>query len=611
MHNWVFGLTVPLVTAFLMAVAGVPLAKRLARHCGVMAIPGADFRHQQPTSLFGGLVIVGAFVVSLALTANLPLWILMSTCLLAAVGLVDDIFVLRPAQKLAAQILVTLGVVLAGPRFAVMNNPLLASVLVIVWLIGTTNAFNLIDGLDGLAAGVGAVSTLAVAVAAALHHDLALAGRALALGGALCGFLVYNFHPASIFMGDAGTLPVGLLLGVFALEAGGLSTNSTLTRFIFPILVILVPILDTSVVVVTRLATGRPVSRRGLDHTHHRLLFLGLPDRSVALVCWTVALLAASCAVGTSVAPHNYLVVALPFVLLPSALVGLFMMDLTFDSRPPGIAYGTLPKIARLILRAGYKLRLVEASLDAALIAAAYFGAFLIRLDFTVSQRLVDVLVKSLPWVAGATYPALVMAGVYRGMWRHTGLADALRFANAALAAGVGVLLVSLFVPLPLTGSTTLLFVILVFNLLVASRMSFRLLRKATALLAVPRTRVVIVGAGRLGAAAGKNLEGGQDRQVGLVGFVDDDVFKHGKLVAGAPVLGSLRELERIYEDIPFNEILIAAENLHDYRLDLVWSFAKRHNVAVRRFSLNGDFATTPSGTDRPLVAARAGRRAR
>jgi len=290
--------------------------------------------------------------------------------------------------------------------------------------------------------------------------------------------------------------------------------------------------------------------------------------------------------VGASVVPHPYLVVALPFVLLPPALVTLFMMDLTFDSLAPGIAYCYMPRIARVALRAAYKLRVVEASLDVFLIAAAYFAAFLIRLDFTISPRLGTLLVRNLPWVLTAAYPAFALTGVYRGMWRYTGLADAVRFANGAVAAGVCLLVVSLFVPLGLSGSIVVLFVILLFNLLVASRMSFRLLRKASARLAVPATRVLIAGAGRMGAAAGKQLEGGHDQQMCLFGFVDDDVFKHGKLVAGVPVLGSLDDLEVIYTRLPFNQILIAAEKLDDSRVDLICTFANAHNVAVRRFSL-------------------------
>ncbi len=608
MSSPILDLGVAPLAAFVLTVAGVPLAKRLARRYGVMAVPGPESRHQQPTAVLGGAAILGAFLAALALTGTLPWWMLVTAGILAAVGLVDDVHALRPAQKLAAQTAAALVVVLAGPRLVIVRNPWIDAAIVIVWLVGTTNAFNLIDGLDGLAAGIGTVTALAVAATAVLHHNLELARWALALGGALCGFLIYNFHPASIFMGDTGALPIGLLLGVFALEAGGLSTNSRLTVDIFPLLVMLVPILDTSIVSATRLATGRPISKRGLDHTHHRLLSLGLTDRSVSIVCWAVALLAAACAVGASIAPRAYLQVGLPFVLLPSALLGLFMMDLTFDTRAPGIAYGYVPRIARLILQVGYRLRVVEASLDAVLIAAAYFGAYLIRLDFAIPGRLADGLLRSLPWVMLATYPAFIIAGVYRGMWRYVGLPDAVRFANGALAAGLCLLVVSLFVPLGLSGSIVVLFIILLFNLLIASRVSFRMLRKACAFLAVPLTRVLIVGAGRLGATAGKDLGSGQDRQVCLVGFVDDDHFKHGKLVAGAPVFGSIEELERIYEGTPFNQILIAVGNLDGERLDLVWDFANRYDVAMRRFSLqapeDADLAA-PRGAAGPLAVVR------
>jgi UDP-GlcNAc:undecaprenyl-phosphate/decaprenyl-phosphate GlcNAc-1-phosphate transferase len=607
MNSPIFLLGMAPAAAFALTIAGVPLAKCIARRYGVMANPGPDSRLQQPTAVLGGAAIIGAFLIALALAGSLPWSMLISSIMLAVVGLLDDLRPLRPGQKLAAEIAATLVVMFAGPRVAIVHDRLIDSALLVLWLVGTTNAYNLIDGLDGLAGGVGAVAAVAVAATALLHRNPAMAVPALALAAALCGFLLYNFHPASIFMGDTGALPIGLLLGVFALQAGGLSTNSRLTIYIFPVMVMLVPILDTAIVTATRLATGRPISKRGLDHSHHRLLSLGLPDKSVALVCWAIALLAAACAVGASIVPHAYLVVALPFVLLPPALLALFMMDLTFDSRPPGIAYGYVPRVARLFLHVGYRLRMVEASLDVLLIAAAYFGAFLIRLDFAVPPRLPDALVRSVPWVIVATYPAFLAAGVYRGIWRYVGLADAVRFANGALGAGVLVLFFSLFAPVSLSGSTALLFIILLFNLLVASRVSFRLLRKASALLAVPLTRVLIVGAGQLGATAGKNLESGQDRQLFLVGFVDDDLFKRGKLVAGAPVFGSLDELEWIYENTPFSQILIAVENLQGQRLDLVWNFASRYNVAVRRFTLKAhdeaDLAA-PRGAEGPLVAA-------
>lgn len=221
MYHTIISLALLQSTAFLLATAGVPLAKRIARRHGVIAIPQADRQHQQPAALLGGVAIISAFLGALALTGNLPLWLLISGCALTAVGIVDDILVLPPAQKLAGQIVVTLGVMLAGPPFVILNYPWLESVLVFTWLIGTINAYNLIDGLDGPAGGIGVVTTLAVAATALLHHNMILAEWSLALCGALCGFLMYNFHPATIFMGEAGALPIGLLLGVFAYKLEG------------------------------------------------------------------------------------------------------------------------------------------------------------------------------------------------------------------------------------------------------------------------------------------------------------------------------------------------------------------------------------------------------
>jgi UDP-GlcNAc:undecaprenyl-phosphate/decaprenyl-phosphate GlcNAc-1-phosphate transferase len=196
MDGRIASLLLPQTAAFLFALAVVPLVRRLARRCGVMAVPGPESRHAQPTAMLGGVAIVGALLGALALADNLPPWLLLATVVLTAVGLVDDVCALRPAQKLAAQIAVTLAVIWFGPRFALSHHAALDALLAFLWLVGTTNAFNLIDGLDGLAEGIGIVATLAVAVTAALYNNMALAGWAMALSGALCGFLVYNFHPA-------------------------------------------------------------------------------------------------------------------------------------------------------------------------------------------------------------------------------------------------------------------------------------------------------------------------------------------------------------------------------------------------------------------------------
>lgn len=573
--------------AFVLAAISMPLMKLLARRYGIMAAPYAGSSHREPTPLLGGAGIIAAILVALALAQALPAWVLIGTVGLFAVGLIDDAIVLLPRWKFLMQVaVISVMMVFGPPHTGLAPWPLLSEGLAMFWFLSAVNAVNLIDGLDGLASGIGIIAALASAAAGIAHGDETLTRQSLVIAGALGAFLPYNWHPATIFMGDCGALPLGLLLGAVSLHAGGLSASSRLSRYAVPILILLVPLLDTAIVSVSRLATGRRVSRRGLDHSHHRLLALGLSDQRAVALCWSIAALAAFVAVALSMMPHAYVVATLPFVAVLFAVIGLFVIDLTFDVRAPGLAYGYLNGLARFILSFGYKRRLAEAALDVLVIAAAYFGSFLIRLDFTINDGLVATMLRGLPWVVAATYAAFLLAGIYRGIWRYVGFSDVFRFAAGAMLAGIFVLVASKFVPIALSGSVLVLFVILLFNLVVASRLSFRVLRKGVALLALPGERVIIVGAGEVAEAAARYMTSGRNQNMRLVGFVDDDSFKLGKVVHGYRVLGTLDDLYKTYAETKFDQILVTVESLTRERLALIWAFAGEHHLPVRRFSI-------------------------
>jgi UDP-GlcNAc:undecaprenyl-phosphate/decaprenyl-phosphate GlcNAc-1-phosphate transferase len=575
----------PLI-AFAVATLSMPLAKWAALRYGIVSVPYTEATHQQRKPLMGGAAIVLAILLALAIGHVLPLWMLGGTAALFAVGLVDDATVLRPRRKLLLQIVVVLFVLATGPTMRLAPWPLVNAALTGFFLLSTINAFNLIDGLDGLAAGVGIIVAAGVTAISLRHGDAVGACQSLVIAGALAGFLIYNLHPASIFMGDGGALPLGLLLGAMALHAGNLAGNSRLPRYVVPILIMLVPLLDTAIVSVSRMATGTPVSRRGLDHSHHRLLSLGLTDKRAVAVAWGLAALAAACAVTLTRLSHAYLLAALPFIISGFGVVGMFMIDLTFDVDSPGVACDSLQGPARFILTFAYKRRLAEAALDLALIPAAYFGAFLIRLDFKINDSLMAAFISSLPLVMVATYWSFLIAGVYRGIWRYASVSDVLRFAVGSVLAGIFVVLTSLVVPLELSGSIAVLYVILLLNLLVASRMSFRALRRGVALLALPDERVLIVGAGELAEAAARYLTSLRSRRFRLIGFVDDDSFTLGKLVHGRRVLGTLADLERIYETRQFSQLLVAAETIPGDRMEQLWHFASGRQLSIRRFSI-------------------------
>lgn len=579
-----FRLVLAPVAAFAICVGAVPFVKKFARWCGAVASPSPRSKRSELTPLLGGIAIIGATLAAAMATGAAPSWTVVGALMLLAVGMVDDVYTLNPRQKFAMCAVVAVATVFFGPHLSITGTRAVDIALETFWLIATANAFNLIDGLDGLASGIGVTSAVAIAAVGLTHHDAGLALWALALGAALTGFLIYNFHPASIFMGDTGALSVGYLLGIFSLQAGVLATNSVLTRFAFPLIVMFVPLLDTTIVSLSRLVTGEAISRHGYDHSHHRLQTLGLSDRQVTLVSWGVAGLACALAVITAWVEHAYVLMLLPWIAVGSALVAMFMIDLTFESRPPGLV-ADLPALGRMLVTFAYKRRIVEIALDAFIIAASYSGAFLIRLDFNISPAVIASITASMPAALAAGYAAFLLMRIYRGIWRYLGLSDSMRFAAAALCAGAILKVLAVAHLTPASGSIDLLFTILLFDLLVLSRASFIIFRKAIFSLTPSSERVLIVGAGRNGAAAADELTSGLEKAIRLVGFADDDPFKWGKLVAGRPVFGPLSSLDRIHDRTGFTQILVATA-LGGEKLELIQDFVKRRNLGLHRFSI-------------------------
>ena len=298
----------------------------------------------RPVALLGGAPVIAATMLALGINSTIPLWILVGAIGLLAIGLFDDAVALSPKQKVGLQAIVV-SCALAVWRVPMLTPwPMINYALVAFWTISAINAFNLIDGLDGLAGGIGICAALAIAVLGGGHGDFVTAQAAAAILGALGGFLIFNRHPASIYLGDCGALPLGFMLGGLALGAGSDAAGSSrLLRFAIPMLVMLAPLLDMTIASISRAATGTSVTRRGLDHFHHRLLALGLSERVAVGVCWTVAALSGVCAIAASAIPRVYLIFAIPMIAAFFGLIACFMIDLTFDATAPKLSRTACP----------------------------------------------------------------------------------------------------------------------------------------------------------------------------------------------------------------------------------------------------------------------------
>src|SRR5580765_4472751 len=281
------------IVSFVLAAALTPVVRSLARRWGFVARPKTDRWHKRPTAMMGGVGIwLAVLATYLLLVPHTSAgWVVVgSSSFLFLVGLIDDWLHIKPYQKLIGQVIGAAAVVNYGLLLPWTRSLPANMVITIFWLIGITNAINLLDNMDGLATGIAAIAS------ACLTFNFIAAGQtteAMMLGvftAALLGFLIYNSNPASIFMGDSGSMIIGFFLASAALinVAGGRS-RSFLPVLAVPILVLFIPIFDTTFVTILRKLSGRAASQGGRDHTSHRLVALGLSEKRAVLMLYALA----------------------------------------------------------------------------------------------------------------------------------------------------------------------------------------------------------------------------------------------------------------------------------------------------------------------------------
>jgi UDP-GlcNAc:undecaprenyl-phosphate/decaprenyl-phosphate GlcNAc-1-phosphate transferase len=286
--------------AFAISLILTPILRDIFRSYNVVDRPGQRHLHPHPIPRIGGLAIAAAYTVAVFPLGELPLWkLLPGAALIFLTGLLDDFFTLKPIFKLAGQTAAALLVFFNGLSVGTLGRkaPLpmwLDLPVTVLWLLLTTNALNLIDGLDGLCAGIGSIATLAMFGAAWLYGNQPLAYATLPLACALLAFLCYNLSPATVFLGDSGALLIGFLLGCYGMI--WTQKTSTLLSLLAPLIALSVPLLDVSVSIFRRILRRQPIFSADRAHIHHRLLDRGLTPRRAVLVLYGFGAMAAALA---------------------------------------------------------------------------------------------------------------------------------------------------------------------------------------------------------------------------------------------------------------------------------------------------------------------------
>jgi UDP-GlcNAc:undecaprenyl-phosphate GlcNAc-1-phosphate transferase len=441
----------PMLIAFALAVALVPLCRVLSIRLDVVARPRADRWHRSVVPLLGGVAIGLSMVITgliSGLATSLPA-ILFASIAVFITGLVDDILLLRPASKLVSQIAIAAALVYFGFRLHWVESRLLDSALTMVWVVGLTNAFNLLDNMDGLCAGIAlivAVMLLAGFWTGVTRESAAPEMTFLAiLAGAAAGFLVFNFPPASIFMGDSGALLFGFALAALTLGQEGVraSRSDVLSVIAGPAFVLLIPIFDTTLVTVARLLSGRSPARGGRDHSSHRLVAIGLSERDAVLVLWGLASIGGMIGLLLRNFSAAWSMPVGGLFLLGMGVFAVYLVRVRVYDDVPAAAPASFTLLQTNYLN---KRRVVEVIVDVTLIFASYYWATSIVFnDPEAYLRNADVFYQSLPVFMATQLIAFFALGMYRGLWRAFVAADTMRIVEA-IAIGTLLAQVILFV---------------------------------------------------------------------------------------------------------------------------------------------------------------------
>ena len=563
----------PAAAAAIWLLLHTPLAARLG------AAPREDRWHERTTPVLGGIGIFAGILTGFwvavavgAAPASRELEAILGGCaILFVAGLLDDLFSLGPILKLAAQIAAALLVIFNGLTISgLISNDFLAGVVALVWLVGMTNAFNLLDNMDGLAATLAGIAAIFFAIdALEVHKSHAVLALSLALALACAGFLPFNLRygkSAAVFMGDSGSQVLGFLLAALGLTASWKVAGTTVATLLLPILILAVPILDTTLVTVVRLLDGRPVYQGGRDHTSHRLVYHGLSEKRAVVLLAVISAALGTTSLFYSVLDNAW--VTLIGVLLTFALLVQFASVLSDVERSPGLVADR----GWLRTFVANPRRLVESLVDFALITASFALAYYLRLQGSGVSYQRHIFAVSIAVVVAARYLAFIPFGLYRGVWRYAGARDAASIVAAVVVSEVVAYLIldatQTWGPFP--RSVFIIDALICTVLIGASRFWERAFVRGVSSFTgrAERHRTLIVGAGRGGRSLLRELRETPGEQV--VGFVDDDPRLSRRRLQGVPVLGDTSEIEQVLSKARPDTVLVTIPDAPRERLGLV-----------------------------------------
>jgi UDP-GlcNAc:undecaprenyl-phosphate GlcNAc-1-phosphate transferase len=581
------------IASLLVSLAATFLVRAFARRNNFVAKPKLDRWHKEPTAMLGGVAIfltTGVMFAIFGPKTHDSLVVFAGASFLFLVGLLDDILNIRPYQKLIGQLIGASIIVGFGLKLPLTGFEIVDIWLTVFWLVGITNAINLLDNMDGLAAGISAIAAISLAIGFGTNGQVDELTLTVIFIGALLGFLAYNFNPASIFMGDCGSMFVGFLLSASVLlgQTGGRS-RGIFSILAVPVLILFVPIFDTTFVTILRKLWGRKASQGGRDHTSHRLVALGLSERAAVLMLYIFAIMAGSLSLLVSRIGTMQSLALVALFTLVLTIIGVYLSKVkVYKEQEEDLAMEN-NAVFGFLVNISYKRRIFEVFLDALLITLSYYAAYALLFGNFEDTSDWSLFIRTLPLLIVLKLGTFLVTGVYRGLWRYTSIGDFVTFTKGVVASSVlSVTAILLFYRFQnFSRAVFILDGLILLVAIVMSRMAFRIIRQ---FLPIPMSsegrRVLIYGAGDGGEMILRELKNNPEWNYQPIGFVDDDPLKKDKIINGLRVYAGNGSLPKIFGEKQIQEILISCRNISSERMNEVKAICRESNVSLKRAML-------------------------
>lgn len=634
-------LVLGLIISFCLSLILTPFIIRLAFKVGALDQPNDRKIHKTATPRLGGIAIFTSFLVTVIfiyfllpqpglqnfIAAYNWALVMFAMLIILTVGICDDIFTLKAGPKFLVQLIAASLLYFAGFQittvtnlfsFSTFNLGFFSLPITLLWIVGITNAFNLIDGLDGLAAGIAIIAGLTIAGISFIHNDISTTIIALLLAGSLAGFLRYNFNPAKIFLGDSGSLFIGFILAILSIKSS--AKGSTAFSVIIPLLALGLPIIDTLLAMMRRmlrlflpeqtlntslLSKAHVMFLPDKRHIHHRLLAKGYSQRIVVLILYSVACAFGMCALGVTAGSFNSAVIIIAiglFIATAVKVLGYREIAIFRNGIMLNVYKNTLLKHSVL------QVYLDFISVFAALLLADYFITGPHYLSTFSGNHLLAII------IIGSTQLALfAVNGLYRHQTHLSGLGDFLHLFRVTVISSVltaGLIIFANYISNELNNS---IFIILdyyfLFTLIAGSRVAFHALNYLFHREIGNGKKAVIYGADSNGLVTLQALLKNENNKVIPVGFLDDNPELERKYLDGYPIFGGHWKLEGLLQKRIADEIIVAGNKVNIRILERIKKIAHRHNIPVRVSTLRLKSITQEKhGYNKPAHRIRTGR---